>query len=56
MKITEDIINHNALRLIAEIIGEPCEYMESEDAVASVVCEVKGVVEMARVMKEVLKV
>ncbi len=56
MKITEDSIDYNAVRIIKEIIGEPCEYIESKDMVVSVLCEVKGIVEMAEVMKEVLKV
>ncbi len=56
MKVTEESIDYNAVRLIKEIIGEPCEYIENKDMVMSFLCEVKGVVEMAEVMKEVLKV
>lgn len=56
MKLTEDSIDYNAVRLIKEIIGEPCEYIESKAMVLTVLCEIKGIIEMAEVMKEVLKV
>ena len=56
MKVTEESIDYNAVRIIKEIIGEPYEYIESKDMVVSVLCEVKGGVEMADAMKEVLKV
>ena len=59
MKIDEACINHNAVRLINEIMGSPYEYGgqdESTDHLRLLTLgEVRGVLEMTEAMKEVLK-
>ena len=56
MKITEASIDHNALKLIDDIILEPCDYTEDKDVLIVTLGEVRGVILMAQKMKEVLKV
>ena len=59
MKIDEGCINHNALRLIDEIIDSPYEYSEenpdSDHMRLLVLGEIRGIIQMADAMKEVLK-
>lgn len=56
MKIDESCINHNVVRLINDMILEPCEYAEEPHMVLAVLNQVKGVLELAKELKEVLKV
>ncbi len=59
MKIDEASINHNALRLIDEIISCPFDYCEDkpeEDHMRLLTLgEISGIIEMANEMKKVLK-
>ena len=59
MKIDESCINHNALRIINDIVAYPYEYGEqNEDADHCrllTIGAVRGVLDMAEAMKEVLK-
>lgn len=59
MKIDESCINHNALRLIDEAIDSPFEYCEekpdSDHMRLLVLGEIRGIIQMANAMKEVLK-
>ena len=59
MKIDESCINHNALRLIADLVSELYEYTgekPSEDNFRiATLGEIRGICDMAAVMKEVLK-
>ena len=58
MKIDEACINHNAVRLINEIVGIPYEYGDQDESADHcrllTLGEVRGVLEMAEAMKEVL--
>lgn len=58
MKITEDCINHNAMRIIDET-NVPYEMYEANDDADHqrliTMGYVRGVLDMAQVMKEVLK-
>lgn len=60
MKIDEGCINHNTVRLIADMVGLPFEYSEqSEDADHTrliTIGYVYGVIQMGEALKEVLKV
>lgn len=56
MKITEDCINHNAFRLIDEITFYMYEAPEQDEKIVfAQLAEIRGICEMANVMKEVLK-
>lgn len=59
MKIDEATINHNALKLIDEMISCPFDYCgekPEEDHMRLVtIGEIAGVIEMANAMKKVLK-
>ena len=59
MKIDEASINHNALRLIDEIISCPFDYCEDkpeEDHMRLLTLgDVAGIIEMAKEMTKVLK-
>lgn len=59
MKIDEACINHNAVRLINEIVGCPYEYAEQDKNAdyfrLLTIGAVRGVIEMAEAMKKVLK-
>ena len=58
MKIDEAYINHTALRLINESVGCPYEYSDQDESVDHLrlmtIGEVRGVLDMAEAMKEVL--
>ena len=59
MKIDESNINHNALRLIDDLVSELYEYTGEKPTddnyrIASL-GEIRGICNMAAVMKEVLK-
>ena len=63
MKIDDNCINHNALRLIKEALSDPY-YLCSSDTdktdeanfrIAMMIGEANGVIAMANAMKEVLK-
>lgn len=60
MKIDEACINHNALRLINEIVESPYEYGDQDESADHLrlltLGEVRGVIEMAEAMKKVLSV
>lgn len=60
MKIDEECINHNAVRMIKELVE--CRYEMITEATAEergnllmTLGEIAGIIEMAEVMKEVLK-
>lgn len=59
MKINEDCINHNAVRLIKDLIEGRYETVEEEAAdsnyLSLMLGRIYGIIEMADVMKEVLK-
>ena len=61
MKIDEGIINHNALRLIGELIDSRYELIMNEDKTKEergymlmTLGEIGGIIEMAKSMKEVM--
>jgi len=54
MKITNDSINYNALRMIEAVIDIPDEYRNDQAELLLVVAQIKGILDMVRVMKEVL--
>lgn len=58
MKIDEACINHNALRLINEIVESPYEYVEQDKNAdhcrLMTIGAVRGVLDMAEAMKGVL--
>lgn len=56
MKIDEECINHNAMRLIADAITKPCETEEELPRLQTgIIAEIWGIVNMAEALKEVLK-
>ena len=55
MKITEDCINHNALRLIEEIVQNIYETSDGDWQKMSL-GEIAGIIDLARTLKEVLTV
>jgi len=65
MKITEESINHNAIRLIKELVGSSYDmimpnsgnYQNTEERgyMLMTLGEIQGVLDMAQAMKEVLK-
>lgn len=55
MKITEDCINHNALRLIEEIVQNIYETPDGDWQKISL-GEIAGIIDLARTLKEVLTV
>lgn len=65
MKITEDAINHNALRLIDDILADPYSWCyadesdakkeETRNCMLMAIGNIEGVIDMAKAMKEVLK-
>lgn len=61
MKIDESAINHNAIRLIEELVSSRYDLIDSEkpneeiDYILMTIGEIGGVLEMARAMKGVLK-
>ena len=59
MKIDEACINHNALRLINEIVGDPYEYGDQDESADHcrllTIGVVRGVLDMVEAMKKVLK-
>ena len=61
MKIDEGSINHNALRLIGELIDTRYELIMNEDKareergyILMTLGEIGGIIEMAKAMKEVM--
>lgn len=58
MKIDEACINHNALRLINEIVESPYEYCDQDETTDHLrlltLGAVRGVLDMAEAMKGVL--
>lgn len=55
MKIDNECINHNALRLIEELVSTRYEYIDKPDDMKMVLGEIGGILEMARAMKKVLE-
>lgn len=59
MKIDEGCINHNALRLIDDVTANPYEWAEQNDCADHqrilTIGYVRGVIDMAKELKEVLK-
>lgn len=58
MKINEDCINHNVVRLIKDLIEGRYETVEEEadsNYLSLMLGRIYGIIEMADVMKEVLK-
>lgn len=55
MRITTDNIDYNALRIIEAVIDIPEEYRNDQAELLLVVAQIKGILDMVRVMKEVLK-
>ena len=59
MKIDEACINHNAVKLINEIVGIPYEYGDQDESTDHLrlltLGEVRGVLEMTEAMKKALK-
>lgn len=59
MKIDESNINHNAVRLIGQMVSELYEYTDSdadmENMRIATLGEIRGICQMADAMKEVLK-
>ena len=55
MKITEDCINHNALRLIEEIVQNIYESPDGDWQKMSL-GEIAGIIDLARTLKEALAV
>ena len=55
MKIATENIDYNALRMIEEVIDIPEEYRNDQAELLLVVAQIKGILDMVRVMKEVLK-
>ena len=59
MRIDEACINHNAVRLINEIVGIPYEYGDQDESTDHLrlltLGAVRGVLDMAETMKKVLK-
>lgn len=58
MKINEDCINHNVVRLIKDLIDGRYETVEEgadSNYLSLMLGRIYGIIEMAEVMKEVLK-
>ena len=55
MRIATDNIDYNALRIIEAVIDIPEEYRNDPAELLLVVAQIKGILDMVRVMKEVLK-
>ena len=59
MRINEECINHNASRLIDDVTASPYEWVEQGDDADHqrilTIGYVRGVIDMAKAMKEVLK-
>lgn len=58
MKINEDCINHNVVRLITDLIDGRYETVEEEadsNYLSLMLGRIYGIIEMADAMKEVLK-
>jgi len=64
MKITEDCINHNAVKIIGELAESSYNFCNAQSAeeehgntlyMAMTLGEIMGVLEMAQAMKDVLK-
>lgn len=59
MRINEECINHNASRLIDDVTANPYEWSEQGDDADHqrilTIGYVRGVLDMAKAMKEVLK-
>ena len=52
MRITDESINHNAVRLIEELTE--CMYEADEKERQTMLGEIRGVIELAKALKEVL--
>ena len=59
MKIDESCINHNAVRLIGEMVSELYEFTDQDASMENMriatLGEIRGICQMADVMKEVLR-
>lgn len=55
MKIDEASINHNALRLIEDLVDDRYEYRDLPDYMRMTLGEIGGIIMMAKAMKEVLE-
>jgi len=61
MKINEECVNHNAVRLIKDLIESRYEMIEEDKQniergyLLMTIGEIAGIIEMADVMKEVMK-
>ncbi len=59
MKIDESCINHNAMRLISDMVSELYEFCDADDNMErlriATLGEIRGICQMAAEMKKVLK-
>ncbi len=55
MKIDEPCIDHNAVRLIKELVDTRYDMTDLPDIMKMTIGEIGGILEMAKAMKEVLK-
>jgi hypothetical protein len=55
VKIDEGSINHNALRMIEDLVEYRYDYNDLPDIMRITIGEIAGIIEMAKAMKEVLK-
>ena len=60
MKVTEDSINHNAVRLIKELVATRYDMIDDKPAqergfMLMTLGEIAGMIEMAEALKEVLR-
>lgn len=55
MKIDNDSIMYNTIRLIKEAVGLPYEYLEDAEQCKATIAAIYGILQMADAMDEVLK-
>ena len=59
MKITEECVDYNAVRLIGEMVSELYDFTDANDNMEhmriATLGEIRGICQMADAMKEVLK-
>ena len=56
MRIDNDSVMYNTIRLIKETVGVPYEYIEDADQCKATIATIYGILQMAEAMGEVLKV
>lgn len=55
MRINDESIMYNTIRLIKEAVGVPYEYLEDADQCKATIAAIYGILRMADAMGEVLK-